>query len=106
MTKTEEILEKLHQLSREGKMTWRPTISQWKFMAVLSNSSAIISKEGLTYNLMLLNSSGNKIGHMSPSASASPETYSRMEQLYESARRQALNVDAELDNVLVELSQL
>ena len=106
MTKTEEILEKLHQLSGEGKITWRPTMNQSTFLAVLGNSSALISKDGSNYNLRLLNSSGNEIGRVSPAASTSLETHPRMERLYESARRQALNVDAELENVLVELNQL
>ena len=108
MTKIEEILEKLNHLSNEGKITWRPTVNRSTFSAVFGDSSALIAKEGFIYSLMLLNESGNEIGRIASDALTDDMNGDRavMISLYESARRQALNVDAELDNVLVELSQL
>ena len=100
MAKIEAILEKLFQLSREGKIAWKPTVNPTTFSAVLGDSSALISKDGTTINLKLLDSSGDDLDHLSLWGD------SRMEQLYESARRRALNIDARLDNVLGELSQL
>ena len=102
MTKMEEILEKLNRLSNEEKIAWKPTVSPSTFSAVLGNSSAVISKDGLTFHLKLLNSSGDDLDHMYSGDWGNP----RMEELYELARRRALNVDAELDDVLVELNQL
>lgn len=102
MATIEEILIKLHQLSDEGKITWETTADASTFSAVIGNSSALISKEGSTINLTLLNSYGENLDHMY----SEDWENTRMQQLYESARREALNVDAELDNVLVELNQL
>ncbi len=108
MTKIEEILEKLKQLSNEGKITWRPTVNRSTFSAVFGDSSALISKGGFIYTLRLLNESGNEIGRIDSDALTDDLNGDTavMISLYESAQRQVLNVDAELDNVLVELNQL
>ena len=108
MTKIEEILEKLNQLSNEGKITWRHTVNRTTFSAVFGDSSALISKGGFVYSLRLLNESGNEIGRIDSDALTDDMDADSvaMISLYESAQRQVLNVDAQLDNVLVELNQL
>ncbi len=108
MTKIEEILEKLKHLSNEGKITWRPTVNRSTFSAVFGDSSALISKGGFICTLRILNESGNEIGRIDSDAlTDDPNGDTKaMISLYESAQRQVLNVDAELDNVLVELNQL
>lgn len=105
MAKIETILEKLHQLSKEGKIAWKPTVAPSTFSVVLGESSALISRDKLTYRLRLLNSSGDDLDHTFYNSSILSGD-SRIEELYEIARRRALNVDAELDNVLVELNRL
>ena len=108
MTKIEEILEKLKQLSNEGKITWRPTVNRTTFSAVFGDSSALISKGGFIYSLRLLNESGNEIGRIDSDVMTDDMDADSVAliSLYESAQRQVLNVDAQLDNVLVELNQL
>ncbi len=108
MTKIEEILEKLNQLSNEGKITWRPTVNRTTFSAVFGDSSALISKGGFIYSLRLLNESGNEIGRIDSDVMTDDMDADSVAliSLYESAQRQVLNVDAQLDNVLVELNQL
>ncbi len=102
MRKIEEILERLHQLSSEGKIAWAPTADPRKFSAVLGNSSAVVSKDASNCRFKLLNSSGDDID----SLSSRQFDHLIIEQLWDLARRRALNIDAELDNVLVELNQL
>ena len=106
MAKIETILEKLHQLSQEGKILWRPTVDPSTFSVVLGESFAHVSKDRSgTYHFNLLNSSGDELDH----AFYDDSTLSgdqRVGRLYEMARRRALNIDAELDKVLVELNQL
>ncbi len=102
MAKIEAILQKLIQLSNEGKIEWAPTVDPLKFSAALGSSSVVIAKDGHTFYLNLLNRSGDDLDHMDSGEWGNPS----MEQLYDLARRRALNVDAELDNVLVELNQL
>ena len=105
MAKIETILEKLHQLSKEGRIAWKPTVDPLTFSVVLGESSAHVSKDMQgTYHFKLLNSSGDDLDHVFYSRGIPGD--SRIEDLYEIARRRALNVDAELDNVLVELNQL
>lgn len=104
MAKVETILEKLHQLSKEGKIAWKPTVAPSTFSVVLGESSALISQDGLGIcHFRLLISSGDEIDQMSYESSTGNQL---IPELYEIARRRALNVDAELDNVLVELNQL
>lgn len=107
MAKVETILEKLHQLSKEGKIAWKPTVDPSTFSVVLgewSEWSAHISRDVLGIcHFRLLNSSGDEIDRMSYESSMGNQL---IPELYEIARRRALNVDAELDNVLVELNRL
>ena len=48
MAKVETILEKLHQLLKEGKIAWKPTVAPSTFSVVLGESSALISRDKLT----------------------------------------------------------
>ena len=104
MTKIELILDRLHQLTSEGKIAWERTADPMTYSAVLGNSSAVVDKEpfDLIFNFKLLNSSGNDI----ESLNSTQFDHLLIEQLWDMARRRALNIDAELDNVLVELNQL
>ena len=105
MAKIETILEKLHQLSQAGKVAWKPTVDPLIFSVVLGESSVHISKAGdETYHFKVLNSSGDDIAQMFYRGRGSFSD-PRIEELYEMARRRALNIDAELDKVLVELNQ-
>lgn len=106
MTKIEEILDRLIELSDQGKVAWVRTVDASTFSAVLGNSSALLSKDGNHISLRLLNSSGDDLDHITSADVGGQWGAPRMEKLYEFARRQALNVDAELDDVLVELNQL
>lgn len=106
MAKIETILEKLHQLSEEGKIAWKPTVDPSTFSVVLGESSVHVSKNmhGI-YHFRLLNSSGDDLDHTFYDSDRFSGDV-RIADLYEIARRRALNIDAELDNVLSELSQL
>ena len=106
MAKIEEILDRLIELSNEGKVAWVRTVDASTFSAVLGNSSVLISKDETGLSLRLLNSAGEDLEHITPADTGEFWGSPRMEELYELARRRALNVDAELDNVLVELNQL
>lgn len=102
MNKIEEIVVKLLELSEDGKITWKPTANEETFAAVLGNTSALISKIGgstrKNYLLRILNQTGTEIGRYS---SAQED----LRALHVTARRSALNIDAELDGLLVELNQ-
>ena len=102
MAKIEEILERLHELSSEDKIAWSATADPSTFSAVLGNSSAIISRGESNFHFKLLNSLGDDLDELYSGDWGNP----LIEYLYELARRRALKVDAELDDVLVELSQL
>lgn len=104
MDKIETILEKLHQLSNEGKIPWKPTVDPSTFSVVLGESSAHISRDVLGIcHFSLFNSAGDELDKMSDGASMGKQL---IPEVYEMARRHALNIDAELDSVLVELNQL
>ena len=104
---TKDALEKLDELSMEGKISWSPTRRQPTFLTVFGDYTALISvaEENLQCDLRLLDRFKNELSRLSSSTWDKLETYPRLNQLYESARREALNVGAELDNILVELRQ-
>ena len=84
MAKIETILEKLHHLSKEGKVAWKPTVDPSTFSVVLGESSAHVSKDmDRIYHFKLLNSSGDDLDHVFHSRGIPGDN--RIEDLYEIA---------------------
>ena len=84
MAKIETILEKLHQLSEEGKIPWKLTVDPSTFSVVLGESSAHVSKDMQgTYHFKLLNSSGDDLDHVFHSRGIPGDR--RIAELYEIA---------------------
>ena len=101
MTKMEEILDKLRELSEQGKITWKPTAGKQTFAVVLDKSSVLVSKWSSAFEIKVLNESGEEIERVVESFGHE----GAIQELYETARRSALDVSGELDGLLVELNQ-
>ena len=108
MTKIMEIIDKLQELSMQGRITWKPTVNEETFMAVLENSSVVTTRSKLeflepTYSLRIINESGLEVAEYH-SSNSKAEEYTAIQDIYETARQSA--VDTGLDSVLVELNRL
>ncbi len=108
MTKILEIIDKLQELSMQGRIAWKPTVNDETFMAALENTSVVMRRTELpdmrlTYSLSILNELGLEVvKHYSHESE--PAEGEALKSIYETARHSAVN--AQLDNVLVELSRL
>lgn len=108
MTKILEIIDKLRELSAQGRITWKPTVNEDTFMAALENTSVVMTRTELpdmrlTYSLSILNELGLEVVRHYSHESELAESEA-LESIYETARHSA--VEAHLDNVLVELNRL
>lgn len=108
MTKILEIIDKLRKLSAQGRITWKPTVNEDTFMAALENTSVVMTRTQLRhlepiYSLRILNELGVEVVKRDSNNSELAE-YAAIKDIYETARHSA--VDAQLDNVLIELNRL
>jgi len=103
----EEVLTK----TRAGKIPWEPTANPSLFAAPLAGKFTLTISESIgdsytntEYELILKDSDARQltgITNFHPNVSVVD-----IRDLYESARRKALNVDAKIDSVLGELEKL
>ena len=97
----------LIQKTNNGSLRWEATAAEGVYQVSFPRFTVQISERGNDFVLTILNSEGTLLEE-----AADPEfqgkienPFSRMQQLYVNARRQALGVDAALDELLNELSK-
>ena len=104
MAEITDVLSKLLERTQEGKVQWQPTSNELTFVAVVGNLSVMILSDAYGVNLRILDKSGNDIEtiHSGDQTTTRPDT-AQLTQLYVEARRTALNVGSQLDELLKEL---
>lgn len=106
------LTEVLLARTREGKISWKPTDDERAFLYTGPGTSALITSHldedgDNRTTLSVLNSRGTEIESIENEWQAgSPATWNEtLDDLYYSARRDALNIDKVLDNFLATLEQ-
>ena len=108
MADISDILTKLLERTNQDRIGWQTTADDYTFLAVLGNSSVSISEVFIygyddSYVLKILNNEGREIERIA-SDTVSSETFdTSLQELHKKARRIALGVDSQLDNLLQEL---
>ena len=107
MAEISDILITLLERTRQDKVSWQTTADESAFVAVLGKASVSIEDDynvGMT--LRILNQEGREIesvgGHQ-PSVRPTLEQLDQLRDIYTMARRIALGVDSQLDDLLKEL---
>lgn len=109
MAEISDILTTLLERTRQDKISWQSTADDSAFLAVVGKGSVMIIEDQLYENifvLRILNSEGREIESMaggSRSAQTNLEEGVQLRELYSMARRIALGVDSQLDDLLKEL---
>lgn len=108
--KYQKIVDGLVSKTQNHELEWRETVDRQRFQVSFKNYSVIISKEiwkeGSGIRISILNPEGTEIDSFDDEDlhNEGLDKYSDvMSALYLNARRQALGVDAALDEILNEL---
>lgn len=112
-----KLAESLLAGTRDGKVAWTPTDSEYKFLCTGTRSSVTVEfyedRDGdTTSTLSLLNNHGTVVDSLRSAITATgPRTYEpeawnqTLEDLFYAARRVAYNVDDALDGMLADIQK-
>ena len=120
MAEITSILEKLIERTDQGKVPWKKTSIDKTFLVVFGNSSVTISLVTVpeepdplsfrgtrgsveTIELKVLNKEGRELEDISGIGPSGARYKDRLMRLFREARRVALGVDSQLDELLKEL---
>jgi hypothetical protein len=105
--KLTKILMELVQKTDKGSLAWEPTAEEGVYQVSFPRFTVQLSPNGPDIVLSILNSEGTIIEEAADAEFSDhiPAPYQTMKKLYANARRQALGVDAALDELLDELSK-
>lgn len=108
MAEITDILTTLLERTRQDKVGWQATADESTFVAVLGKASVAI--EDIRYDgmivLRILNQEGIEIESMvgvGASTKTTQEEDEQLKELYSKARRVALSVDSQLEDLMKEL---
>ncbi|MEZ5404251.1 MAG: hypothetical protein R2729_31520 [Bryobacteraceae bacterium] len=99
------LIGKLLKRTRDGSLTWRETADEEEFLAPTPNASVLISQRfgrfGTELRIKILDDRGRVVETMDASENSGCEEEAT--ELYEAARRTALNSERVLDELLQSL---
>ena len=99
-----DILDMLIERTEQVKVAWQPTSAERVFTAVFGSYSVLIEIDsGHDTVLRVLNKEGNEIERLDSGTTKGRGWVSRLTGLHDHARRTALRVDSQLDELLSEL---
>lgn len=109
MAEIYEIIPKLIERTDQDKLPWQTTADEETFVAVVGNLSVSIAPRGYHYFFQVLNEEGREIEHLYTALvddiEAQIELQEMLSDLYGKAKRNALQVDSKLDELLTELTK-
>lgn len=99
-----DILTKLLERTNQEKVNWKTTANDQAFVAALGNTSVMIQgySQGAP-TLKILNKAGSEIEVLDGDDPSGVDWRYELNLLYRSARRVALGVDSQLDDLMREL---
>ena len=107
MAEITEVLEKLVQRTKEGKVPWKLTSVEQTFVAVVGNNSTMISIDERPYPVLkILDSAGVEIEMLDGKMSSNRVWRPALTELHQQARRTARAVGETLNELLEELEKV
>ena len=103
MAETSDILTRLLERTDEDKVIWQTTVEDNEFLVVLGKLSVTIRQyefQGMQNVLRILNEEGTEIEMLGTSTNEGAPWYAELSDLYRKARRIALGVDSQLEDLL------
>ena len=110
MAEIADIITKLLERTNEDKVSWKPTANEDTFVAVVGNISTSVRGHGSSqrYQIVefqILNAEGREIESYTARVGSDSVIADKVMELYEKARRVALDVDSQLDDLLKALDE-
>ena len=104
MAEITDILTKLLERTNQDKVRWQPTSDEQTFVAVLGNLSVMVLRDSIGDPVLkILNKAGREIEVLDGGVGSGTEWREDLFELHKKARRAALGVDSQLDELLKEL---
>ena len=101
MAEITDVLERLVERTKENKISWKSTPDPQSFVAVIGNNSVMILEDNVgDIVLRVLNEAGEIIETLDTGIDSGDKLQGGMEELHVRARRMALGVDSQLDDLL------
>lgn len=105
MAEVTDIITKLLERTNEDKVSWQTTADEDTYAAVVGDMSALVSARAARFadqdvSFRVLNSQGREIARYDTGTSGDFNIVGRLRELHSSARRVALMVDSQLDELL------
>ena len=100
MAEITQVLVKLLESTDSGKVDWKPTVSDQEFAASIGSNSVLILRESGATALTILDSSGREIERVGSWFGIGKENSLELSELYDRARRIALDVESQLEELL------
>jgi hypothetical protein len=107
LDKMTRLLLELVEKTNNGSLRWEGTAAEGVYQVSFPNFTVQISARGFDFVLTIRNAEGTILEEAADTEFSNKiqNPMATMNQLYVNARRQALGVDAALDNLLDELSK-
>ena len=110
MAEIADIISKLLERTNEGKVSWRTSVDENTFTAVVGKTSTLVYGYGdprsrQEVQLRILNSEGREIERYDTKTEFDQLIELDLVELFTKARRVALGVDSQLDELLKALSE-
>lgn len=110
--KNKELIERLIDNTDQGKLQWEKTNRSAQFMACMSKVDILVmhdlSLNKITYTFAIETKEGSTIDFIKASEKESTifvsDDFILLSNIYEKARRNALNIDKTIDDILGELN--
>lgn len=108
MAEITDVIAKLIERTDQGKVPWKPAADEQTFIAVIGDASVTVSKDTvLGAGMRVLDKSGREIYALGAIfRQLDGKESGDLLQLHEKARRYALGVDRQLDELLAELERV
>ncbi len=108
-TKAVEFFQGVLSKTRAGRIRWQPTAEESEYIAAIGGQFTLSvsygqGEDSSWHTLLLKDQNGRVLTHVATGDAGIPNKDIR--ELYAAARRQALQVDDKIDQVLGELSKL
>jgi len=104
MVDIQDVLTKVLERTREGKIAWKNTGATDRFTATIGASVMYVAEGGGSHSFVVLDSSGMELGRLE--SHVMRNQLAPLRELLGLARRQALGVDDRLSGLMAELDRI
>lgn len=104
MVDMQDVLTKVLERTREGKIAWKDTGATDRFTVAIGDSVMYVAEGGGSHSLIVLDRSGLELGRLE--SDVMRNQMAPLRELLDLARRQAFGIDERLSGLMAELDRI